>query len=384
MPAPTAAVASDRDNHFNFLRLLLAGLVLLSHAPELTDGARRREPLTRVFGTISCGELAVAGFFLLSGFLVVQSWQRRPTLTDFLRSRILRIYPGFVAAALLSVLVVGALGAARPGPYFARIEPGTLLQDLALLRSPGTPPTFQGQPQPFVNGNLWTISYEFACYLCAALLGICGLIKRRGAFLAFALLVAGLWLLPLAGHGLAVFSLGHLNRACFQNVCLVLLLQRENAAFLHLLLFFCVGGCFALFRDRLRFSPRWAWAAGGALAPCLFSVVGSQLALVTLGAYAFFAFAFAHIPTLDRFKRSADISYGVYLYGWPTQKLILWFLPGMSPWALCALSAVVSAAAGWASWRWVERPCLRLKRRAEPTAEPKGMPLGVPAAGELT
>ena len=59
-PAPPAEVghaacrAGQHDNHFNFLRLVLAALVLLSHAPELVDGDRRREPLTRLFDSMSC------------------------------------------------------------------------------------------------------------------------------------------------------------------------------------------------------------------------------------------------------------------------------------------------------------------------------------------
>ncbi len=366
MPAPLAPIPANRDNHFNFLRLLMATLVLLAHAPELTDGDRHREPLTRLFGTISLGELAVAGFFLLSGFLIVQSWQRRPTLTDFLRSRVLRIYPGFVVAALVSVVGVGAIGAAHPGPYLARLQPLALLQELALLHSPDTPPTFPGQPYALVNGNLWTISYEFACYLCAALLGACGLVKRRRAFLGWTLLVAGVWLLPLIGRATILFCAQHFGLGCARSVALGLMMCQENTVFTRLLLVFCAGGCFALYRDRIRFSSRWSLVALTVTIPCLFSLAGSQIALTTLGAYAFFSFAFARIPVLAVFQGHTDISYGVYLYGWPVQKLLLWALPGLSPWTLFALSAVASAAAGWASWQFVERPFLRLKSRPIP------------------
>ncbi len=368
MPASPAPVPANRHNHFNFLRLLLAALVLLAHAPELTDGDRHREPLTRLFGTLSCGELAVAGFFLLSGFLIVQSWQRRPMLADFLRNRVLRIYPGFVVAALVSVVVVGAVGAAQPGSYLARLQPWTLLSEVALLHSPDTPPTFVGQPYASVNGNLWTISYEFACYLCVGLLGAGGVVRRRRAFLAFTLAVAGVWLLPLAGRAMIIFSAGHLGIDCARSVALVLLLCKENGVFTHLLFVFCAGGCFALFRDRVRFSPRWALVALAATVPCMWSLVGSQIALTTVGAYAFFTFAFARIPALAAFQRHTDISYGVYLYGWPAQKLLLLAWPGLSPWALFALSAIASAGVGWASWLLVERPPLQLKYRASPAA----------------
>ena len=71
------------NNNFGLLRLVLALLVLLSHSSEVIDGNRSREVLTSIFHTISCGDLAVNGFFLLSGYLIVQSWQRTPKLGNF-------------------------------------------------------------------------------------------------------------------------------------------------------------------------------------------------------------------------------------------------------------------------------------------------------------
>ena len=389
MPAaPASPPPETRDNQFNFLRLLLASLVLLAHSPELTDGDRHREPLTRLFGTLSSGELAVTGFFLLSGFLIVQSWQRRPHLGRFLASRVLRIYPGFAVASLVSVLVAGALGSANAHRYLAQVDLKWLLQTITLLRSPSAPPTFVGTHHPIVNGNLWTICYEFSCYLAVGLLGAAGLLRHRRAFLGFTLALAGAGLLPLVTRPLVTLIFHLLGVARAKDLYLVLMLGQENAVFLHFLLVFCAGGCFALFRDRLRLSPTWAWAALAALVPCLFSPVGSQLALVTLGAYAFFTFAFARLPRLAAFQGRADISYGVYLYGWPVQKLLLWHWPALSPWALFGLSAVGAATAGWVSWHFIEHPCLRLKPKRiplpaapVPTAPLTSIPFAMPPTG---
>jgi peptidoglycan/LPS O-acetylase OafA/YrhL len=363
-PGPAGAPAVH-DNHFGFLRLVLAALVLLSHATELADGNPRRELLTRLFGTMTCGDLAVAGFFVLSGFLIIQSRLRRAALTEFLGSRVLRIYPGFIAASLVSVCLVGAVGAADPALYFARMNWRSLGQSLLLLRPPSTPPTFAGQFFPVVNGSLWSIGYEFACYLCAGLLGACGLVRRRGAFLAFTFLVGSAWLLPLPliVRPAALLTARFFGSAGLRAVYLALLLSRENALFLYLLLLFCAGGCFALFRDRIRFSPFWAFAAVTVLIPGMFLGVTARLGLATLGAYAFFTLAFARLPRLAFFQGPTDISYGVYLYGWPVQKLILLSWPAISPWTLFALALPASAAAGWLSWRLIECPCLRLKRR---------------------
>jgi peptidoglycan/LPS O-acetylase OafA/YrhL len=167
-----------RDNNFNFLRLLFAIVVIFSHSPQLVDGNRHREPLTRLFPSTSGGDLALDCFFILSGFLIMQSWDRKPILLEFLKKRVLRIYPGFIVASLISVLIVGPLGA-NAELYFAHFNFLSFLMGLIFLQAPNVPPTFVGQFHPVLNGPLYTIAYEFRCYLLVTIFGICGLFKRR-------------------------------------------------------------------------------------------------------------------------------------------------------------------------------------------------------------
>src|SRR5215468_1030364 len=83
-------------DQFNLLRLWLAGAVLFSHCFELIDRGRIREPLDRLFHTFSAGDLAVDGFFVLSGYLILQSWTNDPHAGRYLARRALRIYPAFL------------------------------------------------------------------------------------------------------------------------------------------------------------------------------------------------------------------------------------------------------------------------------------------------
>lgn len=87
-----------RRNNFGTLRLLLASLVIVSHTPEMLDGNRSRELLTMLFGTLSFGELAVDGFFIISGFLIAKSMILGGSLKVFFVKRVARIVPGFMAA----------------------------------------------------------------------------------------------------------------------------------------------------------------------------------------------------------------------------------------------------------------------------------------------
>ncbi len=100
----------------------------------------------------------------------------------------LRLYPGFIVASLVSVLIVGPLGA-DAAQYFQDLDLGGFLRGLLLLHDPQTPRVFAGTPVETVNGSMWTISFEFRCYLVAMLCGCIGLLSRRRIVLAITLLV---------------------------------------------------------------------------------------------------------------------------------------------------------------------------------------------------
>jgi peptidoglycan/LPS O-acetylase OafA/YrhL len=59
---------------------------------------------------------------------------------------------------------------------------------------------------------------------------------------------------------------------------------------------------------------------------------------------------------------NVDLSYGVYLYAWPTQKIPLWLYPGLSHWLLSLGTTAISGAIAIGSWYLIERPFLNLKK----------------------
>ena len=127
------------------------------------------------------------GFFLLSGFLIVQSWENDPELLNYLRKRLLRIVPGYVVAAILATLVIGLLapGVSHFFSHFTYHFPESML----LLGGLTTPPVFPGMPFHSVNTSLWTIPYEFRCYLLVPLLAFLGFVRRPWLWLGTTALV---------------------------------------------------------------------------------------------------------------------------------------------------------------------------------------------------
>ncbi len=344
---------SHRNNPFDLLRIVFATLVLLSHASELTDGNRSRELLYRFTRSgLTFGQVAVDGFFLLSGYLIVQSWLGDPQLVNFLRKRVLRIVPGYLVAVVLSTVAVGLLA---PGvtPFFSRID-GSFLKSAFLLTSPVTPPVFPGHPFPNVNGSMYTIAYEFRCYLLVAVLGLCGLFRRPIVCLAatLVLLCSLLYITPFE----------HMHWHKQDLLGLPALTIRFTAIYL-------VGCCFYLFRNRIAFRP-WIALVAVALLAAGFAFVPSiaEFALVLCGGYLMFYLGGMHLPSLSAMRRFPDISYGVYLYGWPVESLWIWYHRG-SPWITFLASTIICCGLGWLSWHFVERPALALKR--SPGSAPK-------------
>src|SRR5258705_13033251 len=147
MDSTFAAAGRSRNNTFDFLRLALAMPVLVSHCYPLTQGNNDREPLSQLTGgNEDLGRVAVAGFFILSGFLIANSWAGSLGLLDFLRRRALRIYPGFIAAVLFTSFVIGPFAMSEGFPTGLVIK--RVLRGIVQDNDPCTPGIFVHNPNP--------------------------------------------------------------------------------------------------------------------------------------------------------------------------------------------------------------------------------------------
>jgi len=154
--------ADPRNNGFGFLRLMLASLVIIAHAPEIADGNKGRDPFLKAFGTITLGAFAVDCFFLISGYLVTMSLLRSPSPLSYGRKRFFRLFPGFAVAAALSVFVFAPLAGAAMADVMAGIP--ALLRSIVFFQEVNVTNIFIGSPERRLSASLWTVFYEAFCY----------------------------------------------------------------------------------------------------------------------------------------------------------------------------------------------------------------------------
>jgi peptidoglycan/LPS O-acetylase OafA/YrhL len=352
------SAARQRNHTFDLLRIVFATFVLLAHAPENTRGAENQELLHRLLrADFNFGALGVDGFFLLSGFLIVQSWQHDPKLLNYLRKRILRIVPGYMAAAIVCTITVGILA---PGVdhFFHRLVWSRFFISVLMLGGINTPPVYPGAVFHKLNGSLWTIPYEFRCYLVVAACGLLGLVERSLLWLACTLALFTAFVFPaLTGPPEGWHSLYYITGQPPQ-------IARLGSTFF-------IGACFWLFRARIKFRLALAGVAGlilvaiGAWAPSHI-----EAAVCTAGAYLLFYVGQPGVLRLAWMKHIPDISYGIYLYGTPVECLWITSHPSGSPWITFVVGVLGSYLLGWLSWHLVERPMLRLKRHPSAVLPP--------------
>jgi peptidoglycan/LPS O-acetylase OafA/YrhL len=85
--------------------------------------------------------------------------------------------------------------------------------------------------------------------------------------------------------------------------------------------------------------------------------------LMAFGAFVLFWLAFqADIGGLQKIKDQCDISYGVYLYGWPISTMIIVFWSGVGPVEIAACTLLLALGFGAASWWGLEPHTRRLAR----------------------
>nr|WP_047166127.1 acyltransferase [Sphingomonas sp. Y57] len=346
-------------NNFDAIRLALALLVVFSHSFALRFGTEAFEPISiATNGYYNAGHIGVWGFFIVSGFLIAHSHERSRSTGDFGARRVRRIYPAYLVATAICAFVVTPLFA-PPGFTITALEAArTIGANLLLANHFPLPDLFAANPIHTVNGSLWSIKFEFLCYVGVALLGILTLPLRRWAVPLIYVAVVALWCwLDITGRKpggpvlvAEIIGWPYMWFRVLPNFLagMIVYLHRDIIPRSTPLLITGLGACFIGFHL-------------GGHGPI--GIVAAHVLAPPAMAYLIFWIAFHPRIDLSRAARFGDFSYGTYLYAYVIQQMLVARAAAL-PFPLFVLTSMLLAlAAGALSWWLVERHFLNHGRR---------------------
>jgi len=370
-------------------RAIAAMAVVVLHAAVISGFVFREPRLGQYFSRLDIG---VSIFFLISGFLMYRPFvlahlqgRRGPGMRDYFIGRFLRIYPAYWVALIAVVWVFQ-----QPGPKHQIDNVGDFIAYFGLLQQYTAAHAYGGIQQA------WTLCVEVAFYVFLPLwaLGIRAVARRVGPRVGGAVRVelTGLVLLFATGiaYRMAVLTIEPTNAveiswlpAFFDQFALGMLLGVVSAGRES-------GRMRASVADAVGRHPWVCWL----VAAVGFWLVATQLGLPigyptftrvqwltwTLG-YGFIAFALL-LPAVFGNQRESVlrralchpivvsvglVSFGIYLWHelWLDRFFqstgLVPFVPGANILAVLVYAAALSIVAGFLSWRFVERPVMRLR-----------------------
>lgn len=335
MPPTLRSKLSTRDNSLNFIRLLLAVAVIVNHSWPL--GGFEGEP------ELNFGAWAVNGFFAISGFLIAGS-RMRLGLREFLVNRVLRIFPAFWLVLLATAFVLApGLSAIMGWSYSPMSAAGYAIKNAGLyVAQAGVWETLTTVPYQGVwNGSLWTLFYEFGAYIAAAVLFSVSFARRRP------ILISSLSLVALSVPQLAAPDLG--NAVLFTT--------------LRLGSFFAAGALLYFLSDRLKVNTAYLVAATALFAITALAGFAEELGQVPFG----FVLLWLGARLRVSFGRTNDLSYGIYIWGWPIQQVLASFdVTSLGFLSYATLAVLLTVPIAWLSWVYVEKPALSLRKKIPP------------------
>ncbi|MDE2301962.1 MAG: acyltransferase [Sphingomonadales bacterium] len=326
---------------FDFWRFFLSSSVIFLHSFHVCygvhNGGDRVLILNPFFGMI------LPIFFGLSGFLVAGSAIRTENVGIFISFRAIRLVPALAVEVTLSALIVGPLlTTVSLKEYFIShkffIYWGNIIGRVR-YQLPGL---FEHNPVALtVNENLWTLHAELECYVIMSIFMISGIIHRR-------LLSISVWALATLIMAIMSFEKGWFLRGSIYPA----------SVFVYS---FCTGVVAFLWRDKIILSKLVLIFSIISYIVFYYFRISGIIAILPL------IYIMIWVGSNEKFKfnvlNHGDYSYGLYLYGFVIQKTLILLLPRLREWwFVFPTSLIITLIFSMASWNFVEKPALKMKK----------------------
>lgn len=351
-----------RHNSVNAIRLVFAASILVLHAIVL--GGYMAEMPSLIFQE-PLATYVLAGFFVISGYMITASRLSSHSFHDYLWRRVVRLYPGWIVSFGLVAVVLGPLSLVLKGRAISGYDWSSAMgyvyeNMLFIIKQIGVEGTIQNVPYPNVwNFSAWTVFYEFTLWVGMGLLVL--VVPKRFLKLAIIFGLVVFTLFKVVDKVVARTSESVTNNTGRTDAHVEAGLWSMIEPLARLGIFFMAGAVLFMYRDKIKLSRVALWIC-----------VAVSLGLAVIGYFNVFAalpwaYVIMYAGTSKRFARvnfPDDYSYGTYIYGYPITQI--WAVVNvehpMPFWLFATLCIVTTAPIAWVSWHVLEKPAMKLKR----------------------
>lgn len=319
-------------NNFDFIRVLLAFIVFVGHL-----GALSASPELKVFEN-SPVEIAVFGFFVVSGFLIARSYDRSSSLKRYFKKRISRIVPAYLLVVFLCAVLLSLVSTYTFKEYFSHTQVYKYLFWNSIFlnfKAPWLPGVFGNQA---VNGALWTMKIEMSYYFCVPLLFL--LFGKNNKYRNISLLI------------IYFLSLVYLNYfESLGKISMAKQLPGTLSYFIPGMLIYFNFDQFIKHKNTLFIIAVLTVWIDLVLNIKLFSPM--MIGIIVL--YIAYSLKF-----LNNFGKYGDFTYGIYIFHFPIIRTFttLGFFKDYNPYLMAVACMLVVIAVGISSWHFYEKKFL--------------------------
>ena len=334
-------------NNFDLLRILFAWFVIVSHSYVL-NGNGPTDPLFEMTQqTFLFSFIGVKGFFIISGYLIFKSMVVSTSVFEYLVKRVLRIFPALAVVLLVTLAAVYFIYPSNMPPFFSNKEVYAYFLGNIILFKPHffISGIFSGLPSAAINGSLWTIEYEFFFYLFILLLFYFR--SNKKTLKALLVIVVALFLMV---------------RLAFYDWTVQTHFFIPLEPLFDLGPYFLMGSLLSCFDfDNMPAKNVIAAVLCMALVASVYFKIGHTVVYFTLPFLVIYVGKQTSKLATWVHNAIGDPSYGIYLYAFPLQQLLIyWYRP--STLVLFVASTIGAFVFGYLSWILIEKKALALKQ----------------------
>ncbi|WP_372472934.1 acyltransferase family protein [Capnocytophaga sp. ARDL2] len=321
-----------KENNLQFLRLLLAFMVFVTHFIELSGFTSLT--FARNF------HYAIYAFFVVSGMLIYASVEKNDKKTYF-KNRFLRIYPAYAFVILFFSVLLFFVSKLTLKEYFSNEYLSYLVNNLSFLNflKPCIHDVFALNPDNCaVNGSLWTIKIEVMFYIFVPVLFF--LIKNKSRITANICLAS-------------LYLMSFIYFYYFNEI------QQNNLyakQFPGVLTYFVSG--ILLYKNFHYFKRNIIWF----IFPALFFLQYKTSLLFPFSIAMIVFFVAFKLPYFSKLDFKNDYSYGLYLVHYPIIQTIASFdFQNENPIFYNVIVVVLACLFSYFLWHFIEKPVLKLR-----------------------